>query len=56
MPERKRFFFIEAFPYQDLTMDGRPLIKKREHEFVKNVIKYGKREVFKKMMKRFCFK
>merc|ERR1711973_165193 len=35
----------------DLTMDGRPLTKKLEHEFVKNVIKYGKREVFKKMMK-----
>ena len=40
-------------------MNGRPSdhqTKKLEHEFVKNVIKYGKREVFKKMMKRFCFK
>jgi len=36
---------------KDLTKDGRPLTKKQEHEFVKNVIKYGKREVFKKMMK-----
>merc|ERR1719445_1528489 len=36
---------------KDLTMDGRPLTKKLEHEFVKNVIKYGKREVFYKMMK-----
>ena len=40
-------------------MNGRPSdhqTKKLEHEFVKNVIKYGKREVFKKMMKRFFFK
>ena len=34
------------------------LAKKIEHELVKDVIKYGKEEVFRKMMDRFgsCFK
>ena len=41
--------------HQELLTDnnGVALTKKKEHEFVKDVIKYGKEEVFKKMMDRF---
>ena len=41
-----------------MTDNGEALTKKKEHEFVKDVIKYGKEEVFRKMMDRFvsCFR
>ena len=44
--------------HQELTSNGMKLAKKIEHELVKDVIKYGKEEVFRKMMDRFgsCFK
>ena len=44
--------------HQELTSNGKALTKKIEHELVKDVIKYGKEEVFRKMMDRFvsCFR
>ena len=39
--------------HQELTSNGARLKTKIEHEFVKDVIKYGKEEVFKRMMDRF---
>ena len=40
--------------HQELTSNGKALAKKIEHELVKDVIKYGKEEVFRKMMNRFA--
>ena len=50
--------FFHQFLYQELRNNGQPLSKKNsiwksEHEFVKDVIKYGKRNVFAKMMDRY---
>ena len=50
--------FFHQFIYQELRNNGQPLSKKNsiwksEHEFVKDVIKYGKRNVFAKMMDRY---
>ena len=44
---------VSIYLHQELTSNGARLKTKIEHEFVKDVIKYGKEEVFKKMMDRF---
>merc|ERR1719209_1045613 len=41
---------LTAHHPEELTSNGKALSKKIEHELVKDVIKYGKEEVFRKMM------